>query len=86
MGAVFTSITEFFFAKPDVEFRLSIIGFPNAGKSTILNQLKFGNNDIVTTSTIGMNLEEIAIKNVKLKVWDLSGQTKMRTTWKYYYE
>ena len=33
-----------------------------------------------------INYEEISIKNVNLKVWDLSGQAKMRTTWKYYYE
>ena len=26
-----------------------------------------------TVPTIGMSLEEIAIKNVKIKVWDLSG-------------
>jgi GTPase SAR1 family protein len=26
------------------------------------------------------------MKNVKLKVYDLSGQIKMRETWKYYYE
>ena len=39
-----------------------------------------------TVPTIGMNLEEISVKNVNLKVWDLSGQSKMRSTWKYYYE
>jgi small GTP-binding protein len=39
-----------------------------------------------TVPTIGMNLEEISVKNVKIKVWDLSGQQKMRNTWKYYYE
>ena len=33
-----------------------------------------------------MNSDEITIKNVKLKVWDLSGQETMRNTWKYYYE
>ena len=39
-----------------------------------------------TVPTIGVGMEEIAIKNVKIKVWDLSGQSQMRGTWKYYYE
>lgn len=39
-----------------------------------------------TVPTIGMSLEEIKVKNVLIKVWDLSGQQKMRNTWKYYYE
>lgn len=39
-----------------------------------------------TVPTIGMSLEEIKVKNVMIKVWDLSGQLKMRNTWKYYYE
>ncbi len=33
-----------------------------------------------------MNTDEVTINNVKLKVWDLSGQETMRNTWKYYYE
>ena len=74
MGGLFETISEFFFAKPHIEFRLSVIGFPNAGKTTILQRLKFGTlQPIDTTATIGMNLEEISIKNVNLKVWDLSG-------------
>ena len=36
--------------------------------------------------TIGYDLQEISIKNVKLKVYDLSGQETLRTTWKFYYE
>lgn len=90
MGGVFTSISEFFFAKPEVEFRLQIIGFAGAGKTTILQRLKFieqgQSGGIDTVPTIGVNIEEISMKNVKLKVYDLSGQQTMRTTWKYYYE
>ena len=26
------------------------------------------------------------MKNVRIKVWDLSGQEKMRHAWKYYFE
>lgn len=41
---------------------------------------------VPTVPTIGVGTEEIALKNVNIKVWDLSGQQKMRNTWKYYYE
>lgn len=33
---VFQSIAEYFWAVPDIEFRLQVIGFENAGKTTIL--------------------------------------------------
>jgi len=54
--------------------------------------MKLSNEDnengkpLQTLPTIGMSLEEIKVKNVLIKVWDLSGQQKMRSTWKYYYE
>jgi len=88
MGAFFTSLSDYFFCKKNVEFKLSIIGFNNAGKTTILQKLRFIDRPVTinTVPTIGINVEDIEIKNVKLKVYDLSGQSKMRATWKYYYE
>ena len=86
MGGVFTAISEYFFARPEIEFRLSIIGFQNAGKSTILQRIKFGDEAQGTVPTIGYDLQELSIKNVKLKVYDLSGQENLRQTWKHYYE
>ena len=41
---------------------------------------------VQTVPTIGVDLEEINVKNVNIKCWDLSGQVKLRDTWKYYYE
>ena len=89
---IFQSIADYFFASPLIEFRLQLIGFENAGKTTILQRMKLleegvaATQQINTVPTIGMNLEEISVKNVKIKVWDLSGQQKMRNTWRYYYE
>jgi hypothetical protein len=37
MGNVFQSIAELFFGAQNVEFQLQVIGFENAGKTTILN-------------------------------------------------
>ena len=91
----FHSIANMFYASPDIDFRLQIIGFENAGKTTILQKMKLGGeldesenggSLVPTVPTIGVDLEEIQVKNINIKVWDLSGQLKLRGTWKYYYE
>ena len=45
-----------------------------------------GGSLVPTVPTIGVDLEEVQVRNVNVKVWDLSGQLKLRNTWKYYYE
>jgi small GTP-binding protein len=40
---------------------------------------------MATVPTIGVNTEDITIKNVNIKVFDLAGQEKMRSVWKYYF-
>ena len=45
-----------------------------------------GGSLVPTVPTIGVDLEEVMVRNVSVKVWDLSGQLKLRNTWKYYYE
>ncbi len=35
--------------------------------------------------TIGYEYQELRVKNLTLKVWDLSGQVKFRSVWKHYY-
>ena len=78
---IFQSIFAIFSSNPNIEFRLQIIGFENAGKTTILQKMKVdegaqdleGGNLVTTVPTIGVDLEELKIKNVTVKVWDLSG-------------
>ena len=41
---------------------------------------------VPTVPTIGVQLEDIRFRNLDIKVWDLSGQEKLRGTWQYYYE
>ena len=71
-----------FYTAPDIEFRLQIIGFENAGKTTILQKMKLGGeledgedggSLVPTVPTIGVDLEELQVRNVNVKVWDLSG-------------
>lgn len=35
--------------------------------------------------TIGFNVEEIHFQNLRLTVWDVGGQGKIRALWKHYY-
>ena len=42
--------------------------------------------EVVTTiPTIGSNVEQVTYKNLKFQVWDLGGQTSIRTYWRCYY-
>lgn len=66
------------------EFKLCIVGLDAAGKTTILNRMRF-DEVMQTAPTIGVNTEDIQVRNVNIKVFDLAGQEKMRNVWKYYY-
>ena len=83
MGNVYTSLMSVFFTK-NQDFKLLMIGLDSAGKTTVLYKMKM--TDFSTAPTIGYNLEEISLNNVKIKVWDLSGQQRMRSVWKHYFE
>jgi len=66
------------------EMKIVIVGLDAAGKTTILNRMRF-EEVMPTAPTIGVNTEDIQVKNVTIKVFDLAGQEKMRNVWKYYY-
>ena len=84
MGSWFSSVFDTMFAQPK-KFNLMIVGLNNSGKTTILYKMKQAEVH-ETTPTIGHNIEEIKVKNVSIKAWDLSGQERMRNVWKHYYE
>ncbi|KAM3128697.1 ADP-ribosylation factor-like protein 2 [Paramecium bursaria] len=67
------------------EMRLLILGLDNAGKTTILK--KFNGEDISQISpTLGFNIKTLQYKHYKLNVWDVGGQTTIRTYWRNYFE
>lgn len=66
------------------ELKLVIVGLDAAGKTTILNKMRY-DEVVATAPTIGVNTEDLQIRNVSIKVFDLAGQEKMRNVWKYYY-
>jgi len=67
------------------EIRLLILGLDNAGKTTILK--KINGEDIGTISpTLGFNIKTLQYDNFKLNVWDVGGQTTIRSYWRNYFE
>ena len=83
MGNWFSNVWDRLFGEKR-ELKLVIVGLDAAGKTTILNKMRF-DEFVPTAPTIGVNTEDIQIKNVNIKVFDLAGQEKMRNVWKYYY-
>jgi len=69
---------------PKIEMRVVTLGLDGAGKSTILFKLK-QNEFVPTIPTIGFNVETLEFKNVKITLWDVGGQHKLRPLWKHYY-
>ncbi|CUI15204.1 ADP-ribosylation factor 1, putative [Bodo saltans] len=68
-----------------VDARIVMVGLDAAGKTTVLFKLKL--NDVVSTiPTIGFNVERLEYKNLKMTIWDIGGQDRLRPLWRHYYE
>lgn len=81
MGGLFSKLWSLW---GDEQHRLIIVGLDNAGKTTIFYQ--FALNEVVVTSpTIGSNVEEMSFKNINFTMWDVGGQDSLRQTWHTYY-
>ena len=78
MGVFFSR----FFSK---DSRILMVGLDGSGKTTILYTLKLGEY-LTTIPTIGFNVEKVKINNIEMTIWDMGGQGKLRTLWKYYFE
>eukprot|EP00052_Salpingoeca_macrocollata_P011863 m.91616 g.91616 ORF g.91616 m.91616 type:complete len:181 (-) comp18231_c0_seq1:47-589(-) len=66
------------------EHKLIIVGLDNAGKTSILYQFLL-NEVVVTSPTIGSNVEEVVFKNMHFLMWDIGGQESLRSSWASYY-
>ena len=83
MGFLFSKIWTKLLGKKDV--RMLMVGLDAAGKTTILYQLKMGEN-VKTIPTIGFNVETLDYKGLNFTVWDVGGQDKIRVLWRHYYQ
>lgn len=83
MGNLLSSVWCRLLGRGDV--RILMVGLDNAGKTTILYQLKFG-KVISSVPTIGFNVETVSYKNISFTVWDIGGQDKIRNLWRVYFQ
>ncbi|KAI1927450.1 ADP-ribosylation factor protein 3 [Ophidiomyces ophidiicola] len=89
----------YFYATSKEEFSVLLLGLDNAGKTTLLNQIKAlylpsspllhddtRKSDVGrTVPTVGQNVATIPLQDMYLKIWDVGGQISMRGLWQSYY-
>jgi ADP-ribosylation factor-like protein 5B len=83
MGIALSSLWQRWFGA-DREYKLTMVGLDNAGKTTLLYRLALG-EAVVATPTVGSNVERLVHGGVTLEVWDLGGQQSLRAAWATYY-
>lgn len=65
--------------------RILVLGLDAAGKTTILYKLQVDEN-VMTIPTVGFNIETVKYKNIDFTMWDVGGQDRIRSLWRYYFE
>jgi ADP-ribosylation factor protein 1 len=65
--------------------QILLIGLDAAGKTTIVNKLKLA-TEKETVPTIGFSVQTVQYKNVKMHLWDVGGQERLRQLWRHYYD
>jgi ADP-ribosylation factor related protein 1 len=81
------------------EYSILLLGLDNAGKTTLLNQIKAlyhiptSSSDPepsttagTTVPTVGQNVATISLPDMYLKIWDVGGQLSLRRLWTSYYK
>jgi ADP-ribosylation factor related protein 1 len=83
------------------EYSILLLGLDNAGKTTLLNQVKalYNTTDMSSTAsnepsttagntvpTVGQNVATINLPDMYLKFWDIGGQLTLRRLWQSYYK
>ncbi|KAJ5205057.1 uncharacterized protein N7498_005936 [Penicillium cinerascens] len=83
------------YATSKEEYSVLLLGLDNAGKTTLLSQIKAlyqprpdgapTPNPSKTVPTVGQNVATISLHDMNLKIWDVGGQISMRGLWQSYY-
>ncbi|KAL2014853.1 hypothetical protein VTN00DRAFT_2378 [Thermoascus crustaceus] len=85
----------YLYATSKEEYSVLLLGLDNAGKTTLLSQIKAlylpprpdgaPANPGKTVPTVGQNVATIPLPDMYLKIWDVGGQISMRGLWQSYY-
>ncbi|KKK20744.1 hypothetical protein P175DRAFT_0491555 [Aspergillus ochraceoroseus IBT 24754] len=85
----------YMYATSKEEYSVLLLGLDNAGKTTLLSQIKAlyqpradgapPPNPGKTVPTVGQNVSTISLPDMYLKIWDVGGQISMRNLWQSYY-
>lgn len=67
------------------EIRLLILGLDNAGKTTIVRRLCGKPIDTIEP-TLGFDIVTLTHSNYNLNLWDVGGQSSIRSYWRNYFE
>jgi len=89
MFSLFYGCFKYMFAK--TEYSVAVLGLDGSGKTTLTEQIKSKYSGIPPpnpdkiTPTIGLNVRRVDVGFIKLRLWDLSGESGMRKIWPNYY-
>ena len=72
--------------KSDKDAKILVLGLDNAGKTTLLKFLSSEAPSKIEEPTKGFNVKTIVKDGFKLNVWDIGGQSAIRTYWENYYD
>ena len=95
---IFSSPSHTHTNSPLPEYSILLLGLDNAGKTTLLSQIKalytlHPDGDATPSSaagntvpTVGQNVATISLPDMYLKIWDVGGQLSLRRLWQSYYK
>jgi len=80
----------YLYATSQEEYSVLLLGLDNAGKTTLLEQIKashstYAHPNLNTVPTVGQNVSTITLPDMYLKIWDVGGQHSLRKLWQSYY-
>ncbi|XP_003738119.1 ADP-ribosylation factor-like protein 2 [Galendromus occidentalis] len=67
------------------ELRTLVLGLDNAGKTTLCKRL-LGEPLNEIAATLGFNITTLEHRDYKINLWDVGGQTSLRSYWRNYFE
>lgn len=68
------------------ELSIAVIGLQNSGKTTFVKLLSGKPFEADTVPTLGVQMDEFALGNNSIKVFDLAGQTRFQPLWERCFE